>query len=113
MVLTMILFSINVVAQGELEDEVVIIKAYKPILADAIKNDFNPYLPTAGSLKPEVSYDIPTKALKVTYEPTRIKALSMRKIKPEPIQRVYIKAGYGNFASPLLEVYFNSLRNKK
>ena len=64
--------------------------------------------------KPETQeYDIPIEFYQIPYQPVKVKPIRMPDAKPEAIENVFVKAGFGTQLTPLAEVYLNSDRNKK
>lgn len=113
-------FQINVFAQdesnsqgGDLEDvEIEIIKERRITLPQAIRN-FEKIPPRpAESAPPPFSYDFKP----FTFQASQINpALRPLKLKQEAAADVYggyLSAGYGNYASPYLEGFINSRRDK-
>ncbi len=104
----------NSFAQTNVGDEDVdVVSGYNPVLADAVKENFSAALPENKS-KPETQeYDIPIEFYQIPYQPVKVKPIRMPDAKPEAIENVFVKAGFGTQLTPLAEVYLNSDRNKK
>ena len=93
-------------------ERVVVTSRYKPVVEETQKINVAPTITdTVSTLPKSFTYDISTRRLTSLYEPSRIKAA---RIIGEPATKLYnnyLKLGFGNYISPLAEVYFNSLRN--
>ena len=93
-------------------ERVVVTSRYKPVVEERQKINVAPSITdTVATMPKSFTYDISTRRLTSLYEPSRIKAA---RIIGEPATRLYnnyLKLGFGNYLSPLAEVYFNSLRD--
>jgi len=109
--------SINGFAQTENvknlgDKEVTIVKEYQPVLNDVFKISLTPQGDTSTSLTSVLKYDVDPQQMISNYNITPIKPV---KIKDETIKKLYhgfVKAGYGNYNTPLLDVSYNTLRSK-
>lgn len=94
-------------------ERVVVTSRYKPVVEETQKINVAPTITdTVATMPKSFAYDISTRRLTSLYEPSRIKAA---RIIGEPATKLYnnyIKLGFGNYLSPLAEVYFNSLRDE-
>ncbi|MBO4600244.1 MAG: hypothetical protein J5641_05850, partial [Bacteroidales bacterium] len=94
-------------------ERVVVTSRYRPVVEETQKINVAPTITdTVATMPKSFAYDISTRRLTSLYEPSRIKAA---RIIGEPATRLYnnyLKLGFGNYLSPLAEVYFNSLRNE-
>ncbi|HTE33166.1 MAG TPA: hypothetical protein VK666_22435 [Chryseolinea sp.] len=98
---------------GEIENvEIEIVKERQIILPEANRN-FDKIPPRASEpIKPPITYDFRTFNFQAPQINTQIRPL---KVKQEGQSRVYggyLRAGFGNYISPLLEGYFNTTRDK-
>src|SRR5437016_4742691 len=94
------------------DKEYVIVKDYKPVLAESFKISDSPEADTGSSTPPLLSYDITPKKIETNYEAGVIKAV---KLKDEPILKLYrnfVKLGIGNYSTAYGELFMNSLRSK-
>ncbi|MFN5664601.1 MAG: hypothetical protein ACK461_05430, partial [Bacteroidota bacterium] len=101
-------------AQDTLRTDVVdVVKAFKPVLSEAMKIQSNPNPEIPEISKPTFSYSIPEK-LQHAVTPTvyTIKPLSMGTSLLPKLKNNYTRAGFGNYNMPLMEIYINSVRNK-
>ena len=94
-------------------ERVVVTSRYKPVVEETQKINVAPTITdTVATIPKSFTYDISTRRLTSLYEPSRIKAA---RIIGEPATKLYnnyLKLGFGNYLSPLAEVYFNSLRSE-
>lgn len=93
--------------------EYIIVKDYKPVLAESSKISDMPEGDTSSVEALPQTYAFESRRAETYYETSAIKAV---KIKDEPLPklyRAYLKAGGGNYDKYLGELYINSLRAKK
>lgn len=100
-------------AQINNDEDVDVISSYNPILADAVKENFDAKIPVNSSKPEKLDYNIPIDFYQIPYQPVKVKPIRLPDAKPEAIDNVYVKAGFGTQFTPLAEVYLNSPRNKK
>lgn len=94
-------------------EKINIIKPYKPTLSDAFKISFPPKLELmAETTLAQITYKINTKELKNTYSPGILKPATMKTEPIAKLYRSYVKAGFGLYRTPVLEVYYNNLRSR-
>ncbi|MCX6291121.1 MAG: hypothetical protein NT126_05095 [Bacteroidetes bacterium] len=107
------LLSTMAYAQENLGDkEYIIVKDYKPVLAESFKISETPEADTTSSMPPSLHYSITPKKIETSYEAGVIKAV---KLKDEPISKLYrnfLKLGLGNYSTFYGELFMNSLRSK-
>ena len=112
-----LVFSKNIQAQSRdsliKDNEIDVIKTFRPILSEAIKIPVNP-----NPEKPEIitrtfTYQIPEQQLIIQPTLYTIKPLSLGTALLPKLKNNYFKLGFGNYVSPLAEIYFNSVRNKQ
>ncbi|OWY24170.1 hypothetical protein C7N43_05455 [Sphingobacteriales bacterium UPWRP_1] len=99
-----------------------IVKPYEPVLADAVKVEFLPDLPTKEELekrKPSFSgYMVPNRFLSMSYDPLPLKPLAY-KTQPkdnkelEKLHNIWLSAGYGNLKTPYIDAAVSTGRSKK
>lgn len=89
-----------------------VIKPFKALLSESIKIQSNPNPEVPEVKKPDFSYKLPE--LRHTDIPTvyTIKPLSLGTSLLPKLKNNYTRLGYGNYNTPLFEVYMNSKRNK-
>ncbi len=94
------------------DKEYVIVKDYKPVLAESNKISETPDGDTSYSVPPKMDYNIAPKKLETNFEAGVIRAV---KIKEEPIPKLYhtlAKLGLGSYDTYTGELFYNSLRSK-
>ena len=93
-------------------EDITIVKEYQPVLNDAFKISLSPQGDTSTSIPTVLNYTVEPQQMNTNFNITPIKPV---KIKDEVIKKLYrgfVKGGYGNYNTPLAEVYYNSLRSK-
>lgn len=100
-------------SQKDLGDETyIIVKDYRPILAESAKISDSPEGDTTSTNPPAMTYSIRSQKAETNYETSTIKAV---KIKDEPLAKLYssyIKLGLGNYSKYHGDLYVNALRSK-
>ncbi len=86
---------------------------YRPKLNDARKVDIYPESDDERPEPPVFTYDIPQFRYKVASVYRQSDAVNLKSDQPEPIPYSMIKLGFGNYTSPLAEIYLNSGRSEK
>ena len=109
--------SISVFAQEEKKDlgtEVInVIKAYSPEVSDAFKIKSSPENKVDETKKQELSYDTYSTDVASTFKPSKIGAKSQPKNKVQKTLDNYVILGYGNYKTPLVELYMNNKKVKE
>ena len=99
---------------GMYNEKVVVVGSYTPTLEERQKVNIAPEITdTTTNLEHRFEYEITPKRLTALYMPSRIKAA---RVISEPTARLYnnyFRIGFGNNISPMLDAYFNSVRNPK
>jgi len=86
-------------------EQIDVIKPYEPVLAKAKRINVQANAPK----KPEQqqrgaqTYYNPPKFIDTTFEPPSLKALAAKKQIADPVKHVWLKAGYGYKANPLID----------
>lgn len=115
--LALVLSSLAVRAQEDnptYNENVVVTGSYRPVLDESNKINVAPAIVDTGeALQHKFTYNTEqTHRLTSLYEPSRIKAA---RVVGEPKTRLYnnyFRLGFGNYWSPMLEAYYNSLSSK-
>ncbi len=85
-----------------------ITSAFKPVLRDAAKINFNPSPPTADTTRPRLQYDIPNPNLLFAYQPGTLKPLALQVDSTNAFDNSnYIKAGFGSLRTPFIQAGFS------
>lgn len=95
------------------DKEYIIVKDYKPVLAESYKISDVPDGDTSTYTAPPLNYKLRTKQAETNYETATIKAV---RVKDEALTKLYrnlVRLGIGNYTKYSGELYINSLRSKK
>jgi hypothetical protein len=115
-VICTILAVINVSAQQKdsliKANEIEVIKTFKPTLSDAIKIPVNPNPETPESTMPEFKYKQPEQQYQTLPTMYAIKPISLGTALLPKLKNNYTRLGFGNYVTPMFEMYLTSLRNK-
>jgi hypothetical protein len=84
-----------------------ITSSFKPSLVPPKKIIPNASPATANAVKPSLTYNIPAQQLKFRYTPAPLKPLAYKDTSRPVEDRGYVKAGYGNFATPYIRAALN------
>ncbi|HEY6504751.1 MAG TPA: hypothetical protein VIZ28_12300, partial [Chitinophagaceae bacterium] len=85
-----------------------ITSAFKPILRESAKINFNASPPTADTAKPRLQYDIPNPNLLFAYQPGSLKPLALEVDSNTKWDNTnYIKAGFGSLKTPFVQAGFS------
>lgn len=100
-------------AQNDVPSESVLVRgSYRPVIETSEKIFFPTEMSDTAAVKPHsFIYSITPTRLHALYEPARIRAA---RIKGEPATRLYnnyLRLGFGNYWSPLLDLYLSSTRD--
>ena len=75
-------------------EDVDVVSAYNPILADAVKENFDAQIP-ANNVKPEkLDYNIPIDFYQIPYQPVKVKPIRLPDAPAEELDNIYVKAGF-------------------
>lgn len=92
--------------------EVTIVAPYKPVISDAFKKSLNPVLVDTVIETPPVTYSISSEPIYTTYEISAIKPSLIDVDTEEEMRRNYLRAGFGNYTMPYVELFTNSLSSE-
>lgn len=99
-------------AQKSLSEQIDVVRAYKPILADPVKMISNPEIEDSKSFKPEFNYDIPVKRFDSTEKSRDIAAQNMNTESIQKLFNTYLKAGGGNYGTFYGDLYSTNTRSR-
>lgn len=80
-----------------------VVTSYKPTISDAFKSNDNPVIKTNIKQKSNIEYSIKSSPVKSVFTPNIGGYKPAKTIKKETGYTNYLKAGYGNYGTPLLE----------
>ena len=95
------------------QETIDIISNYRPKLRDAAKLNLTASLPASDTTRPKYQYQVPALNLSFLYQPVPLKPLALGKDTLATLQNNFIKAGYGNLSTPLIQAGFGSGRQDK
>ncbi len=104
--------SIEVNGQN-INKEVHIVKDYIPSVSDANKINKLPEIIDTLVVMPTFSYDVSPKPVKTSFKTEPLKAAQMVGEPLNELYSKYIKAGIGNYFTPLIEADIHNLRSKE
>lgn len=93
-------------------NEIEVIKTFKPTLSDAIKIPVNPNPETPETTMPEFKYKQPEQQYQTLPTMYAIKPISLGTALLPKLKNNYTRIGFGNYITPVFEIYLTSLRNK-
>ncbi|MCD4695058.1 MAG: hypothetical protein K8S16_02360, partial [Bacteroidales bacterium] len=94
-------------------DEITVVAPYRPTVSDAFKINISPRIQEDKLVKPEFDYAPLSKEFKYT---SVLEPITAAKIQGESVSKLYknyVRAGFGNYATPYIEFFANKLRSKK
>ncbi|MBO9155274.1 hypothetical protein ACFOTA_23895 [Chitinophaga sp. GCM10012297] len=96
------------------QETIDIISKYQPKLRDAAKLNLTASLPSLDTARPRLGYQVPALNLYFMYQPVPIKPLALgRDTSALNLQNNFVKIGYGNYSTPLIQAGFGSGRKDK
>ena len=96
------------------QETIDIISKYQPKLRDAAKLNLTASLPSVDTTRPRLGYQVPALNLYFMYQPVPIRPLALGKDTSSlQLQNNYVKLGYGNFQTPLVQAGFGTGRADK
>lgn len=94
-------------------EEITVVSPYQPTVNEAFKINVSPRIPEEKLTKPDFQYKIISKDYKADPELEPIKAAKIQGESVNKLYKNYARVGFGNYATPYLELYANKLRSKK
>ncbi|HUX84558.1 MAG TPA: hypothetical protein VMV20_04955 [Chitinophagaceae bacterium] len=88
-----------------------IFSSYQPKLREAAKLNLNATLPGLDTTRPRLTYDIPALNLYFEYQPVPLRPLAMGRDTLPNLLNNFIKAGFGTYSTPLLQIGLGSGRS--
>ncbi len=91
-----------------------ITSSYKPVLRNAVKINFTASQLNVDTLAPKMNYTVPSQNLFYSYQPVSLKPLALQADTNLYLgSRNFLKAGFGNFATPFVSAGFSFGDGKK
>lgn len=117
-ILTILLITVlvdtNLYGQDDkLNKEVQVVRPYEPSISDAFKINLLPKIEDTLKQIPNLNYNLIQRPFIINFMVTPISSAKMLLEPMSDLYNSYVKFGVGNGISPLLEVYYNSDRNKE
>jgi hypothetical protein len=100
-------------AQDLKQETIDIISNYRPKLGDAAKLNLTASPQNTDTTRPKLTYQIPALNLLFGYQPIPLKPLALGKDSLDRLQNNFIKAGFGNYSTPLIQAGFGTGRAEK
>jgi hypothetical protein len=90
-------------------EEITVVKPFSPTVSDADKINMDPVIDSIGlNEKKEINYSINSIPVASTFIPVKGKAKTLRREPKERFYENYASVGYGNYNSPIIEVFAHS-----
>ena len=99
-------------SQRTLEEQINVVRAYRPVLAEAVKIRKNPGLSDTNQVRPRLNYLVTDEKLSDNSNPGPVQAQQPVSVMDEYIPYLYGKAGAGNLGGLLGEAYFNNKQDE-
>lgn len=99
-------------AQRTLEEQINVVRAYRPVLADAVKIKKNPELSDTNQVRPQLQYLVTDEKLSDNSNPGPVPAKQPHAVTSHYAPYLYGKAGAGNLGGVLAEIYFNNKQDE-
>ncbi len=111
----LVLAAFNGFSQVEenMKQEVEVIREYTPTISDAFKLNELPVIKDSAKIEPLFQYGIDVKMIPTDFQTDPVKPAKMV---DEPLSKLYnsyIRLGFGNYLTPMAELYVSNLRSKK
>jgi hypothetical protein len=100
--------SINTFGQSKVD----VSRPYEPAIKDAYKISKMPQIRDTAKIDIKFDYDISATPFLSSFKPENIKPARLKGEEPDVLERGYVRGGFGNYISPLLEVRVHSLRSE-
>jgi hypothetical protein len=95
-----------------INEEIEVVRPYKPILAEAVKLRRSPDLNDVVSYKAKFNYSLTDKKLGLNSDINKLQAQQLTDEEKTALINNYIKGGFGTATTTLLEAYFNTGRDE-
>ncbi|MGM9479366.1 hypothetical protein ACS5PU_23290 [Pedobacter sp. GSP4] len=89
-------------------EEIEVVRPYKPILAEAVKLRRSPNLDDVKTYKAKLNYSITDKKLDLNSDIQKLQAQALAEEKESILVNNYVKGAFGSLATLLGEAYFNT-----
>ena len=90
-------------------EEINVVKPFSPTVSEAFKINIEPEIDSIDiGGKKEISYSINSIPVASTFTPAKGKAKTLQRVPKERFYNNYISAGYGNYSTPIVEIFAHS-----
>jgi hypothetical protein len=99
--------------EDKLKKEVQVVRPYEPTISDAFKLNILPQIDDTVRIVPTFSYNLTLRPVTIDFP---ISSIAPARITSEPLTRInkaYFMAGFGNYSSPLAEIFITNGRSEK
>ncbi|WP_406823561.1 hypothetical protein [Pedobacter sp. KACC 23697] len=94
--------------KGVVNEEIEVVRPYKPILAEAVKLRRSPNLDDVKTYKAKLNYSILDRKLDINSDIQKLQAQALAEEKASILVNNYVKGGFGSLGTLLGEAYFNT-----
>jgi len=94
--------------KGVVNEEIEVVRPYKPILAEAVKLRRSPNLDDVKTYKAKLNYSILDRKLELNSDIQKLQAQALAEEKASILVNNYFKGAFGSLATLLGEAYFNT-----
>jgi len=94
-------------------EEINVVKPFSPTVSEAFKINVAPEIDSIDlNSKKEVNYSINSIPVASTFTPAKGKAKTLKRMPKERFYNNYISAGYGNYGTPIIEIFAHGNSSK-
>lgn len=94
--------------KATVNEEIEVVRPYKPILAEAVKLRRSPNLDDVKTYKAKLNYSITDRKLELNSDIQKLQAQALAEEKASILVNNYVKGAFGSLATLLGEAYFNT-----
>lgn len=94
------------------QNTITLYTGYEPRIQDSEKMNDQPIIYDTTKNNQTYTYQINSKEVSANYKPDTISAVKMKSEPLPKLHRFYLKAGFGNYLTPFIDVSISSLRHK-
>lgn len=109
-ILVTILFSTSLLVTAQ--NEIDVYTRFEPKIADVDKMNSQPVIQDTFKVNKHYDYPVNSNEVSSEYVPDTISPARMKSEPLAKLRRFYLKAGFGNYLTPYVDFYINSLRHK-
>ncbi len=95
------------------DENIIVVKDYKPTLSDATKISGMPGPDTSTFADPNFTYSIAPIKTETNYNSTPIKPVKIKDDNIKKLNKGYVRAGYGTHQTLYADAFYNALRSKE